>query len=348
MRVLGWAAALVLGMGVTLAPMALAVSAGAASPDGKVFVTGGEGRALYVLDTEKWEITRRIWLGARVEALAFSPDGTQCILGLDGGLTWCFNTATWEKAKDLGKLPLLAVARQAPVAISAEQAWTGAKPEGRIKVWSVANWKVTKAIPLGEGHVAAGTALAADGKTAYIRLSRMENAEEKKTDPGPEPKDWAEKSLWRERNDGDVAVLLAIDLDQGTVTKKITCFDSPTNYRLYPVPGGLVTVCYNQYHALWSIEAGKYEPAVSGQFAYGSGQSLSGEIYVGGLRNYLVLSPDGKEIAKKEASQLPGFPEYFRDFVPLGEALVVGVTDASRLIIIDAKTHNVLKEVNCY
>ena len=348
MRTLGWAVAAAWVVGVVFAPAAWALQAGAASPDGKVFVAGGEGRVLYVLDTEKWEVTKRIWLGARVEALAFSPDGAQCIVGMDDGLTWVFNAATWEKVNDLGNRPLLAVARKAPVAVSAEQSWVAGKAQGRLKVWSLADWKMTKEITLGPGQAAAGTAIAPDGKTAYVRLSRMESPEEKKADPGPEPKDWTEKGFWRERKDGAITGLLAIDLDQGTVGKKITCFDTPGNFRLYLVPGGVMTVAYGQYHALWDIETGKYEPKANREFAYGSGQSAAGDLYVGSLRTYLVLSPEGKEAARKEASRLPGWPEYFRGFVPLGEALVVGVTDASRLIIIDAKTHNILKEVNCY
>lgn len=348
MRVPGWAIAAAWCVQVAVAPTAWALNAGAASPDGKLFVTGGDGRALYVYDTGTWEIAKRLWLGARVQTLAFTPDGGQCIVGMDQGLTWILDTGKWEKTRELQRLDNLAVARTAPVAVSTVNKWSGGKANGVVRVWSTADWSTTKEIPLGEGLGPDMAAIAADGKTAFVRTSRIDAPDEAKADPGPEPKDSAEKNLWRERKDGKATSLLLVDLAQGTVAKTVVCFDTTGMCRLYPVPSGVMVVSYNQYHALWSLADNSYTPTITKQFAYGSGQSVSGEVYMGALRSYLVLSPEGKEVVKKEAGKLPGFPEYFRCFAPLGEGLVVGVTDANRLIVIDAKTHEVVKEVNCY
>jgi hypothetical protein len=330
-----------------LCAKALALSAGAASPDGTVFVVGGHNRAVTVYDTKTWEVRQRIWIGARIQAIHFTPDGSQCMVLGDHNTAIILDPKTWEKAQEQPGLHTLAVARAAPVAVSSAQ--KGRSWKNRVvKVWSLPDWKAAAEIPLEKGLVPAAMALTADGKTAYLRSRPVKEPKEKEADAGPEPEDHAEKSLWRERTDGRVSHLLVLDLEAKAVTQSVTCFDSPHRLRLYPVPGGCVSVVYTRYCGWLDTETGKYRTQVTGQFAYGSGQDAQGNLYIGALRSYLVLSPEGKQLAKNRASRLPGFPEYFRDFAPLGADRVVGVTDGFRVIVIDAAKHTVLKEVKCY
>ncbi len=330
-----------------LGAKALALTAGAASPDGAVFVVGGENRAIYLYDTKDWTITQRIWIGSRIQAIHFTPDGSQCIVLGDHDTATILDAKTWEKLKEQPHLDAFAVARSAPVAVSSAQKGRSWK-DRLVKVWSLPDWKAAAEIPLEKGLVPAAMALTADGKTAYLRTRPVKEPKEKEADAGPEPEDHAEKSLWRERTDGRASRFLVIDLEAKAVTKTVTCFDSPNKFRLYPVPTGCVAVVYGRYCGWLEAETGKYRTQVTGQFAYGSGQDTKGNLYVGALRSYLVLGPDGEQLAKNRVSKLPGFPEYFRDFAPLGTDRVVGVTDGVRLIAIDAAKHAVLKEVKCY
>jgi len=74
----------------------------------------------------------------------------------------------------------------------------------------------------------------------------------------------------------------------------------------------------------------------------------SGNIYTGSLRSYAVLDPSGKAVAEGKISKLPGWPEYFRAFAPMGPDKVVAATDAFRVIVIDAKSHEIVKETPVY
>ncbi len=337
-----------LGVIVLISSSALALHGGAASPDGAWFVVGGDNRAIYVYDTKTWEIAKRIWIGSRVRQVHFTPDGSQCVVLDDHGVARIYNPKDWTKAREMPGMRAFAMARNAPVAVASGRKKGGRWDEYVVKVLSVPGWEVTGEIPLEKGRTLVATAITADGKTAYARTRGFKDDTEKQKDPGPEPKGWTAKGLWRMRKDGQVSELLVIDVAKKAIAKKIVCYDTPTNCRLYPVPQGAVSVVYGQYCGWLNAATGEYTTQITKQFAYGSGQDRAGNLYIGSLRSYLVLTPNGKPLAKKQASKLPGFPEYFRGFAPLGSDLVVGVTDAFRLILIDARQHTVVKEIACY
>jgi hypothetical protein len=343
-----WAAlAVALATILVLCSPAMALTAGAASPDGTRFVVGGENRAIYVYDTETWDIRHRIWVGSRIRTIHFTPDGTRCIVLGDHDTAYIFDAEKWAKVQEQPHLDAFAMARSAPVAVSSAQkdrSWD----DRLVKVWSLPDWKTVAEIPLEKGLVPTDMAVAADGKTAYLRTRPVKDPKEKDAERGPEPEEYVEKTLWRDRADGRVSHFIILDLEAKAVAKNVQCFDSPNKFRLYPVPTGCVAVVYGRYCGWLDAETGTYRTQVTGQFAYGSGQDATGNLYVGALRSYLVLSPEGKRLAKNRVSALPGFPEYFRDFAPLGSDRVVGVTDGFRLILIDAAKHTVLKEINCY
>lgn len=338
----------VLACASLVSSVAVALHVGAASPDGSVFIAGGDNRVLYVFDTAKWEVTKRIWLGSRIRTIQFTQDGSQCVVGDDHAALRIFNPKDWSKLQELRDTPVFAMAAGAPVAVTTARKAGGGWDEKVVRILSLPDWKPTAEVAIEKGHTPIVLALSADGKTVYVRTRGTKDDEEKKAAPVPKPKDWSEEALWRARTDGRVSALLVIDVAKAAVNQTVKCFDSPSNFRLYPVPKGVVSVVYGQYCGWLDAAKGAYTTQMTKQFAYGSGQDRQGNLYIGSMRSYLVLSPDGKQVARHESSKLPGFPEYFRHFEPLGDGLMVGVTDASRLILIDAKTHAVTREVNCY
>ena len=332
-----------------MAPAVWAFDACAASPDGTLVVVGGANRAIYVYKAPAWEIVHRAWMRARVVQIAFTPDGTQCVVLGDDKTARVLNVTDWKEKKRLENVSPLAVARQAPVAVSTGRKRGGGWQDRSVIVWSLPDWKPAKEIDLPKGAVPAGMAVSADGKTAYIRTKQIKDPKEKQVDPGPEPKGWEKKHLWRARKDGWVSDVLVVDVGQGAVVKTVRCFDTSHNYRMYAVDDGLVIANYHMYFGLVDATAGKYEVVHTGRhFAYGSGRGPKGHIYTGSLATYRVVNPNGQEVANGKISKLAGWPEYFKAFTPVGTQHVVGVTDAFRLIVIDAEKHTVEKEIAGY
>ena len=348
MTVVRLAAAPALAALLLFSSPARALHSVAASPDGKTVAAGGDNRVLYVVNAETWEVVRRVWMGARVRGVSFTPDGALCVVLGGDHVARVLRPADWSTVREVKGLENLTLAAKAPVAISSGRAKGGGYRDQAVKIWALPGFELQGEVALAKGTRAAGLGITADGKTAYCRSAYIKDEAEKQADPGPEPKDYAAKVLWRARKDGRVSETSVIDLAGKRVVKTVRHFDTPSKFRLCPVPAGVLTVAYDRCLGVTNVETGQYEVLLTGAFAYGSGQAADGTIYTGSLRSFAVMAPDGKALAKQRIGSIPGWPEYFRGFAPLGADKVVGITDAWRIIVIDAKSHAVLKKVNVY
>jgi WD40 repeat protein len=337
-----------LAMGLVQARLAHGFQGCAVSPDGKTVVVGGDNRVLYVVDASTWKVDKRIWFGPRIKDICFGKDGTQCYVKGDDRMLHVLSTSDWTEQKRLKDMEPLALAADMSVALSVGRKRGGGWRDRALIVWRLPDWTLAKEIDLPKDLHPHKLALTADGKTAYVRTGSIKDPKEKDTEVGPEPKAWKARSLWKQRKDGRVTDVLVIDVGTGKISKTIRCFDSSMNYRIYPTADGAVFADYSQYCGVLDAGAGAYEVKRTDGFAYGSGRGPKGNLYTGGLASYLVLGPKAEKIGEGKIKKIPGFPEYFRRFTPLGADRVLGVTDAYRVIVIDASSHKVVKEVAVY
>lgn len=330
------------------ASSALALDACGASPDGKHLVVGGANRAIYLYDTESWEMLEKVRVDYRVQGIHFDSTGDQCVVNGGGRDLLVYDVENWKQVKKIKGAIACAIAPKAPVAGTIRKKRGGGWKDRVLIVWSLPEWEVKKKIDLPEDFKPMQTVFSEDAKICYLRSGRFRNKKEKEADAGPKPESHMERNLWRQRTDGYVSKIMAMDVEAEKIMKTIECFDTPNKFDIFPAENGAVFACYGRYVATFDVEKGTYETKPTGEFAYGSGMGPAGNIWTGSLRSYLVLSPDSKKLGQGKIDQLPGFPEYFRDFTPLGDDKVVAVTDAWRIVIFDAQKYEVLKTIPCY
>jgi hypothetical protein len=313
-----------------------------------LLAVGGDNRSVLVLAAPDWKVVQRKWIGARVRGIDFTADNSQCAVLGDDQIVRVFNTTDWLEVKQLRQVRAFAVARRARLAVAALPKAEAGRDETVLAVFATPTWDLRKQIDLVPKKTPMSAALSPDSRTAYVRTIPFDDPREKEIDAGPEPKDWTERDFWKARNDGRATAIYVIDLMTGKITKEIRCFDSPGNCGFYVTPTSVVSAAYSRYLGVLDTQTWEYTVIPTGGFAYGSGCSAAGEIYTGSLASYLVLSPKGEKLADGSISRLPGFPEYFRGFTPLGSDQVAGITDAWRIILIDAAGRSVVKELVCH
>ncbi|MFP3938078.1 MAG: WD40 repeat domain-containing protein [Phycisphaerae bacterium] len=327
----------------------------AADSDGSVVATGGYNRAVFVLETSDWTVTQRIWIGAWVRHIAFSNDGSRCLVLDDAQRLHVFDTSDWDKLKTIENVSALAVASDADVAVTAG----GPDDESGISihVWNLPECTVSEKIlpPEGSQRKLSQVAVSADGATAFARTVAFESDEETDTVFADSYEGFARQQISKLRSDGKVSAIMTFDLDAGSVVDEVVCFDHPTiaqlrKDRMFVVDGRVITAAYAGYLGILDPSEGTYRPIAHNRLSYGSGLSGRGEVYVGSLRDFMVLAPNGQELLEEPARipELPGWAEYLCWFAPLGQDRVLAVTTAYRLVVIDRKSRDVLNVVHCY
>jgi WD40 repeat protein len=68
----------------------------AISPDGKILVTGGNNRVLYVLNPTDFKVVKRIWLKTNVHEMEFSSDGSTLMLEDTKEILHFYDTSNWK------------------------------------------------------------------------------------------------------------------------------------------------------------------------------------------------------------------------------------------------------------
>jgi hypothetical protein len=347
-----------------LAATVLALTAGAgahglttcdASPNGQRVAVGGYNRAVIVYDTSDWTVERRLWIGAWVRQVAFSHDGSRCLVLDQADRLHLFDGGDWSKLKTVTGVRALAVAKEAGVAVTA-----GGPDDAdalALHVWDLPSGEQRAAIvpPDAARRELLQVSVSPDGIAAYARTVGFDNPRQRDTELPPSQDTFAERRMNELRTDGKSSAILVFDIEAGAFVKQVVCFDHPTvsqlrRDRMFVFSERVVTAVYSGY--LGVLEPGQttYEPVLHGELAYGSGRSPRGELYIGSLREFTVLAPDGKELTDEPVriEPLPGWPEYFCWFAPLGEDRVVAVTSAYRIAVIDAHSREVTKLVHCY
>jgi hypothetical protein len=325
--------------------------AAAGNPDGTLVATGGEGRSVWVVETESWTIAHRLWVGVWVEQLAFTSDGRQLVIGGEDKKIRVFDTKTWKPLDVQIESSFISIASEAKLAVTREQ--NRKRNVEQLVVWSVPDWKEVKRIdwtPKDKTYFV-DAILTPDGKTAYVRTSDFDNpaeTEKKPTEGEEKPKD-------RAFTDGKSSRLLVVDIESGQVTKEVVCFDKDIigrfqKNRMFPTPTGVIMAHDRGYVGVLNVKAGTYEQqSISGMVGEASGQGRNGNLYMGSSTWYAAVSGAGNKLQIVELKEkLPGWPEYFAAFAPCGSDKVVGVTSGYRMIVIDTKTHKPIRYIPLY
>ncbi|MGC9454294.1 MAG: WD40 repeat domain-containing protein [Phycisphaerae bacterium] len=327
----------------------------AADSDGGVAATGGYNRALIVFDTADWSVTQRIWIGAWVRHVAFSSDDSRCLVLDDARRVHVFDTADWNKLKTINNVNAMAVASNAGIAV------TAGGPEDAsgtvLHVWNLPDCtlRTTIAPPEESRREIAQVAVSEDGATGYARTAGFESDAQTDTVFDDSYEGFAGQQISKLRSDGKVSAIMTFDIEAGEVVDEVICFDYPSvtqlrSDRLLVFDDTVVTASYGGYLGVLDTSRGTYRPVAHNRLAYGSGVSGHGELYIGSLRDFTVLSPDGAELLEQPVRipELPGWAEYLCWFAPLGDDRVVAATTAYRLVVIDRNSREVLDLVHCY
>jgi hypothetical protein len=347
-----------------LAATMLALTAGAgaqglttcdASPDGGRVAVGGYNRAVIVYDTSDWTVEKRLWIGAWVRHVAFSHDASRCLVLDQAERLHLYDTADWSKLRTVVDVKAMAVADQAGVAVTA-----GGPDDANglaLHVWDLpaGEHRAAIAVPDAARRELSQVAVSPDGTAAYARTVGFDNPDQRDTEL-PESEDgFGERRINELRTDGKSSAILVFDLGEDTFVKQVVCFDHPTvsqlrRDRMFVFGDRVVTAVYSGYVGVLHPAEATYGAVLHGELAYGSGRSPLGELYVGSLREFAALGPDGKELTDRPVriDPLPGWPEYFCWFAPLGADRVVAVTSAYRIVVINTRSREVTKLIHCY
>lgn len=326
-----------------------------ATGDGSVVATGGYNRALIVFDTSDWTVTQRIWIGAWVRHVAFSSDDSRCLVLDNAQRLHVFDTSDWGKLKTIENVNVLAVAAEAEVAVTA--GGPGDESGFALHVWNLPDCTLVRTIlpPEQSRRELSQVAVSDDGTRAYARTVAYESDEETDTVFADSYGGFARQQISKFRNDNKVSAILAFDLQAGEVVDEVVCFDYPVvtqlrRDRMFVLDDRVVTAAYAGYLGVLDVSEGTYKAVAHNRLSYGSGVSSRGEIYVGSLRDFTVLAPNGAELLEQPVRipELPGWAEYLSWFTPLSDSRILAVTTAYRIVVIDRNTREVVNLVHCY
>jgi hypothetical protein len=305
----------------------------AVAPDGKVIAVGGQNRVIYLIDAEKMEVLRRIWLGARIGSLAFNKDGTRLAVEDETDQLHLLDVANGKTLAKVAQTTGL-VANSADLLVTRD---LSERVRNRLRFLSMRDLAEIAKVELPERPVT--WTLHPGGKTLVV-FTGSRTGEEKRIPPAEMPRELRglARSTFRQKNDGLEADLLDIDLASAKITRTVKTWYTSDSDSTQLVLAGDLTYVFNRLNLCARIgprgETTLLETAQSVNHALSS--SADGRaLLIGGLGGGYYGPVEGGKGVEFRLEPLPGQSEFFNRFVFQSDGSAWGVTTAYRLVRIN-------------
>ena len=312
----------------------------AVSPDGKLLVAGGDSRVLYIMDPKSLAVTKRVYLGTNIYEMEFNQDGSVLVVEDIKDNLMFIKTSDWKVFKEVAKAANMSAAPAADLVAGADASYKGST----VKVISMKDGSIKGSVQFPGpaqliGMDAAGKKLVVLGKAPGDKEPRNKT-----------PKDLKglDKELFAQKNDGYMAIICEYELPACKQTRQDTIWYYPRfPATILVTPQETLILAYNNVNAkLVGKEITLFQAASS--YNYGAGVSPDRKAFLcGGLRTGSRGVTAGLAITKFEASNTPGWPEYYKGFGFGPDGMGYGVTTSFRLVVIDP-SGKVVKQVPVY
>ncbi|MFH0782383.1 MAG: hypothetical protein V2B20_10600 [Pseudomonadota bacterium] len=307
----------------------------ALSPGGEVLATAGDSRVLFVIDREKMEVTKRVWLGVGIINLQFNKDGSSLLAEDTDGTLHLIDSKSWQVVKKLPKAQQMTCANNQNLVAGLNPDYSG----HIVRFLSMVDLSDKGQIifPKGEKVQAIGLD-AGGGKLAVLMESINDVSEPKGEKPPTDLKDLALEEFHL-KNDGRTALLKIFNVPGGEIIREQKLYYSPsaTGCRVLFQGENVLVVNYSNINAQINPEGGASLFRLDNSYNYGLGCSVDQTVLLsGGLAVGTYTMVDGLRKMKFQSDHLPGWPEYFKSFAVAADGTAYGSTSGYRVIKIKA------------
>ncbi len=303
----------------------------ALSPGGNPLVSAGDSRVLYVLDSGKMEVSRRIWLGVCIVDLQFSRDGSILLAEDTDGTVHAIDTKTWQVQKQMQKAGLMTAAQPADLMAGLNPDYNG----HIIRFLSMTDLSEKGKISFAKEQKVVSMGLdAAAGKLAVLLESVADESESKGAKP---PADLRGTALeeFRLKNDGKTAMFMLFKVPDGTKLSehKLWYSASSSGWKILFHGDNALIINYSNLNAQISPSGEITLFSLDNSFNYGMGMSADQKIFMsGGLSHGTYTRVEGMNKVQFKLDRLSGWPEYFKGFAVAADGTAYGSTSAYRII----------------
>ena len=309
-----------------------ALGAIAVSPDGKTVLAAGDNRVLYVLDAKPLTVRKRIWIGVNPLSIHYSADGSTFALHDTKGTLKFYDAATLRINNEITDVETLAVAEKADII------FTAGRPRGRgeeaktpLRGYDLATGKPV--LDRTVNMAVQGLGADSDARRLFAISRPIKSATEKKQNP-PSGLRGLERELFRQKNDGKVAQLVAFDINGKELGRHTSWYSTARSAQVISAAGLLRIVTYDKYMAVFTLGNMATDFIESqNSYNYGIGYSVRNNTLVtGGLARGTIVLLDSGQTRSFQANRIGGWPEYFKGFAVAADGTVYGGTSAYRLV----------------
>ena len=200
----------------------------AISPDGATLLVAGDNRVIYTLDAATLAVTSRRYLPEQVEWMTYSQDGETIFMRTQARTFSARSAGSFKERFGAEKVNAVSYAPEAGRILLMENNYKG----GILRLLAASSGKNILKMDLPELRTDE-VVLSDDGASALI-LTNSENSDtEEKAQPGSDLKGFA-KYDFRQRHDGYISKVIAVDLAAGTFAATDTWYrvSNPTQLRM--------------------------------------------------------------------------------------------------------------------
>jgi WD40 repeat protein len=309
-----------------------ALGAIAVSPDGKTVLAAGDNRVLYVLDAKPLTVRKKLWIGVNPLSIHYSADGSAFALHDTQGTLKFYDAATLKVNNEVTGVEVLTVAEKADII------FTAGRPRGRGEEAKtpLRGYELATGKPVLDRTVnMAIRGLGADSDALRLfAISRpIKSATEKKQNPSSSLRG-LERELFRQKNDGKVAQLVAFDINGKELGRHTSWFSTPRSAAVISFGKLLRIVTYDKYMAVFTLGSMDTRFVESkNSYNYGIGYSIgNNKLVTGGLGKGTIVLLDSGKTRSFQVDRIGGWPEYFKGFAIAADGTVYGGTTAYRLV----------------
>lgn len=308
----------------------------AVSPDGKVAAVGGQNRVVYLVDTATGQVSKRIWLGARIGGLGFNRDGTRLIVEVETAMLRLIDTTsgkTLQTRGDVSGLTLLPDGER--VLVRDEKVLAG----NRLLLLSLDRLSDERILSV-EDPPAAWT-VDAEGKVLTVLGRGVPTPDERRVALQDTPAGLVglDRASFRLKNDGLRATLRRIDLASGKIVQSQPLWYSSDSDSTLLIAAGRETFVFNRLNVNARINASGEVSLFRTPYRVNTtlGASADGKVLaVGGLAEGGLLAPGSEVHRPFTLDTLPGQSETISRFAVAADGSAWAVTTAYRLVHISA------------
>lgn len=320
----------------------------AVHPAGKYVATGGENRVLYILSTTTLQVTKRIWIQARITHLTFNKSGNRLVVKTDEKAIIFYDTQTWKPVNKITeKVNKIFLAN--PLA---NVAVYGLRKFGKsaFNLISLDDGKVLQTIELAQKTRIASVGFNVAGTQLALLSRKMKDESETKEQTPRELKNKA-RYEFSQHHDGYKTKLIVYDLKQKKAVKEHSLWYAPfgsSGELVIGEKGEVFIISYAHGNLKVSTDNTAELFVLPNSYCYGKGFSANGKVLAsGGLRKGSVTNLKTMQSISFKLDKLPGFPEYFVELAVARNGKTYATTDAYRIIEI-SKEGKILKVAPVY